>query len=232
MIGKVESLLNLRLDLKPFYRMAAKDPTLARLTKELRGLKSPTTETVFEALIDSIIEQQISLRVARTFQTRLVNRYGESLEVGGSIYRAFPTATALANADLGDLRGLGLSTRKAEYVRDISKAVAKGDVDLEGMRKIKGSSKVIEELTSLRGVGRWTAELVMIRGMARFDVVPADDLGVRRSISQLFFKGKVATTDMVRELAIDWGNWRGLAIFYVIMADHYGIGADLGRSSR
>jgi len=132
---------------------------------------------------------------------------------------------------------LGLSTRKAEYVRDIAKAVASGDIDLEGLRNARNAEKVIQELTSLRGVGRWTAELVMIRGMARFEAVPADDLGVRRSISRLFFKGRPATADMVRDLANGWGNWRGLAAFYVIVADLYGMdlrqrGGSDGRESK
>jgi DNA-3-methyladenine glycosylase II len=229
-IKKVGSILNLELDLKPFYRMAANDPLLAKLTKELRGLKSPTTETIFEALIDSIIEQQISLNVARTFEMRLIKKFGQSIEVSGSTHYAFPTSDVLSIADIADLRSLGLSNRKAEYVRDIAKASANGDIDLEGLRATEDASKVVEELTSLRGVGRWTAELVMIRGMARFEVAPADDLGIRRSISHFFFKGEPATAEMVRQLAKGWGAWGELAVFYVIMAEQYGVGADSGRS--
>ncbi len=167
------------------------------------------------------------MKVARVFQFRLIKMYGESLEIGGSKYHAFPIPQALAKADQSDLRGIGLSTKKAEYVRDVAKAVADGDIDLEGLRKMRDAEKVIEELTSRRGVGRWTAELVMIRGMARFEAVPADDLGVRRSISRFFFHGKPVSTEMVRELSDGWGIWKGLGIFYVIMADHYGIGTGL-----
>jgi DNA-3-methyladenine glycosylase II len=63
----------------------------------------------------------------------------------------------------------------------------------------------------------------MIRGMGRFDAIPADDLGIKRAISRFYFDGKTTSASQVRSLASKWGKWRGLASFYVIMAERIGI---------
>jgi DNA-3-methyladenine glycosylase II len=223
---KVNALLNLQLDLKPFYRIASKnDPILAQLVLKLKGLKSPRTETVFEALVDSIIEQQISLDVARVLQLRLIKRFGERAKIDNAIYYAFPQTADLSNATVEEMRDLGLSTRKAEYIRDCAKAVVKGEIDLQSLQGRSNPEDIIEDLVNLRGIGPWTAELVMIRGMGMFDAIPADDLGIKRTISHFYFDGKTTSSSQVRSLASRWGKWRGLASFYLIMAER--IGAEL-----
>ncbi len=222
--SKVNALLNLQLDLRPFYRIASRnDPVLTQLVLKLKGLKSPRTETVFEALVDSIIEQQISLDVARVLQLRLIKRFGERVKIDNAIYYAFPQPASLSKATIEEMRNLGLSIRKAEYIRDSAKAVVEGRIDLESFRGRSSPEDIIEELTNLRGIGPWTAELVMIRGMGRFDAIPADDVGIKRTISRFYFDGKATSASQVRSLASKWGKWRGLASFYLIMAEHNGI---------
>jgi DNA-3-methyladenine glycosylase II len=72
----ISSMFNIHEDLAPFYRAVEKDGILTFLISQLRGVKSPTTPTVFEALVDSIIEQQISLTAAHSVETRLVRAFG------------------------------------------------------------------------------------------------------------------------------------------------------------
>ena len=75
----ISTVFNLQLDLDRFYQSVAHDKTMARITQRLRGLKSPSTPTVFESLIDSIIEQQISLKAAHSLQRRLIEAFGDRL---------------------------------------------------------------------------------------------------------------------------------------------------------
>ena len=98
-----------------------------------------------------------------------------------------------------------------------------GKIDLESFGGGSKAENVIEELTKLRGIGHWTAELVMIRGMGRFDAIPADDLGIRRVISLFYFDNKVTSANQVRQLATKWGKWRGLASFYLMMAERFSV---------
>ncbi len=213
----ISTVFNLRLDLDRFYQAVAHDKTMARITQRLRGLKSPSTPTVFEAIIDSIIEQQISLKAAWSLQRRLIQAFGDTLSLNGKTVHVFPRPESLAQATTEQLRGCGLSVRKSEYVRGIAGLVADG-LDLEAL-KAKGEAEIIEELTRIRGVGLWTAEMSMVRGMQKFDAFPADDLGLRRVISHYYYQDRKITSEEARRTAEAWKGWRGLASFYLIMAE-------------
>jgi DNA-3-methyladenine glycosylase II len=108
----VGSMFNADLDLKKFYADIRHDITLAKLSQQLRGLKSPTTPTVFEALIDSIIEQQISLAVAHSLQRKMIKTFGTPLVIANDTYYTFPTPHQLASATVDQLRQCGFEHEK------------------------------------------------------------------------------------------------------------------------
>jgi DNA-3-methyladenine glycosylase II len=212
-------LLNLKLDLNPFFEDVRNDKVMSALVRKLRGLKSPTTATVFEALIDSIVEQQISLNVAHSLAKKLIKTFGDTLEIANEVYYAFPTPQKLASATIEQLRQCGLSAKKAEYIKEISKLVSDRKLDLEKFKEYEDLEEIINELDKIRGIGIWTAELTMVRGMQKFEAIPADDLGVRRCISHYYFGGSKISAEEARHIAEKWGNWKGLASFYLIMAE-------------
>lgn len=217
----VRRIFNLDLDLQPFYEAMKGDRIMSQLILRLRGLRSPSTESVFEALVNSIIEQQISLQAAWSVQRRLTEAFGDALVLGEKIYYAFPRPERLAEATIEQLRACGLSGRKAEYVRGVSQLVVDG-LDLEGLRD-NDDEAIIQELRKIRGVGIWTAELTMVRGMQKFDSIPADDLGLRRVISHYYCNGRKISGQEARRAAEQWKGWRGLASFYLIMGERLGI---------
>lgn len=214
----VNSLFNLDFHLNAFYEEARNDEIIASLTQKLFGLKSPTTQFAFEALVDSIIEQQISLKVANTFERRIIKKWGDTLNLGDEVFYAYPTPNSLAAATQ-DLRTVGLSERKAEYIRNAASIIAEGKLNLETLKTCKNTNDVIEELDRLRGVGIWTAELTMLRGMSKLEALPADDLGLRRTISKYYCGGKPIVTTEARKIAENWGKWKGLAAYYLIVAE-------------
>ncbi len=216
-------LLNLGLDLKSFYKGVKHDAVLRRLTENLKGLRFMTTGSLFEALVYAICEQQISLVVARSIETKIIKAFGDTLRIGSDTYYAFPTPQALSEAPIQQLRACGLSQKKAEYVRDISRMVAREELDLDKFGSYKHSDEIIEELRKIRGIGLWTAEYVLIRGMSRLEALPADDLGIRRSISHYYFHDEKITAEQARRMGENWGPWRGLASFYLLSAQRLGI---------
>jgi DNA-3-methyladenine glycosylase II len=222
-VAQVASMLSTADDLAPFYLAVAGDPIMANLTHRLRGLKTPLTPTVFEALTDSIIEQQISLKAAHRIENRLIRTVGRQLEIGGTVYYAYPDPEILAGTPDNTLRSCGLTTRKGEYIRDISRQILSGDLDVEGFRKSTETESVISELVKIRGIGRWTAELTILRGLHRPDAFPADDVGVRRFISQFYLRGEKISSAGARTFAERWGAWKGFAAFYLEVADLLGI---------
>jgi DNA-3-methyladenine glycosylase II len=215
----ISRILNLNDYLTPFYQAVRNDPPMRELTQRLRGLKPPTTPTVFEALADSIIEQQISLAVARTLEARLTKMFGDSLVVDGQTYYAFPVPECLASATSEQFRLCGLSSMKGDYIRSAAERIVKGELDLESLRNTMDSEAIITELVKLKGVGRWTAELAILRGMHRLDAFPADDLGLRRSISRRYQRDGKISAGEARNIADQWGEWKGLAAYYLLIAD-------------
>ena len=75
---------------------------------------------------------------------------------------------------------------------------------------------MIERLTAQRGLGRWTAEWFLARGLGRPDVCPAGDLGVRRAVEALCFRGRPCDTARVRRRALAWRPYRSLAVHYLL----------------
>jgi len=218
----VRWLFDLNYDLKPFYEHVINDKVMARLTRELRGLKSPATVTVFEALFDSIVEQQISLHVAHGLERNVIQSFGDRLKLGSEVYYAYPTPQNLVSATVEELRKCGLSQRKAEYLKNVSRLIVEGELDLEGLKDCTDRDAIINTLDRIRGVGVWTTELTMVRGM-RKDALPADDLGLRRVISRYYCDDKRITSREARVIAEKWGIWKGLAAFYLIMGEIVGI---------
>jgi DNA-3-methyladenine glycosylase II len=219
----VTSIFNINDDLIPFYRYVRADPVMSALITALRGLKSPTTPTIFEALVDSIVEQQISLSVAHVMQRRLIMRFGDSLAIQGSRYYCYPGPDVLSDVTDEQFRECGLSFRKGEYIRDISRSLVIGELDLDSFGRYPDTDEIVTELSRIRGIGRWTAELTLLRGMHRLDAFPADDLGVRRLISSYYRGGNPITAMEARNIAAGWGEWKGLAAFYLVMAELHGV---------
>jgi DNA-3-methyladenine glycosylase II len=219
----VASILSITDDLSAFYRAVADDPVLADLTNRLRGVRAPVTPTVFEALADSIIEQQISLNAAHSIENRLIRAVGKPLDLDGNVFYCYPDPAVLAGTPDSTFRGCGLTTRKGEYIRDISRLILEGGLDVENFRNYQDTETVIEELVKIRGIGRWTAELIVLRGLHRPDAFPADDIGVRRFIAQFYCPGRKISAAEARAFAERWGTWKGFAAYYLEAADLLGI---------
>ena len=215
----ISRIFNLDLDLNPFYQKVKKDEVMGKLIYQLCGLKSPITPTIFEALVDSIIEQQISLKAAHSIEERIIKSFGDSMDVKNMIYYTYPSPENLYHLELQDLRDCGVSFRKAEYIRDISINIVNRKLKLDNFVNLDNTKEIIEELTKIRGVGLWTAELTLLRGLGRFDTLPADDIGLRRAISHFYKDDAQVSATEAREIASSWGDWKGLAGFYLIMAD-------------
>ncbi|MFA0833695.1 MAG: DNA-3-methyladenine glycosylase [Methanobacterium formicicum] len=215
----VYRIFNLGLDLHPFYEQVKSDPVLSPITGRLYGLKNPSTPTLFEALVDSIIEQQISLKAAHSIENRLIKNVGRSVHLYGQDYYSYPSPEDLTDLDLEKLRNCGLSHKKAEYIHDLALDIVQKDVNLQSIEKMNTTTEMVEELTQIRGIGVWTAEMALLRGLCRLDAIPANDISLQRVIGNFYgVDGKLAS-EKIREIASSWGKWKGLTSYYLIVAD-------------
>jgi len=212
--GALDQLLGLQVDLSGFYRVAAQDPLLDALAQRFRGLKPPRFPTVFEALVNAIACQQITL----TQGIRLLNRLAEAHGQGtaGTRARALPDARRLANADPPALRSLGLSRQKAQALLDLAQEVATGSLDLDRLGELD-DAMAVRRLRALRGIGRWTAEYALLRGLGRLNVFPGDDVGARNNLQR--WLGLTAPLDYaaVHRTLAAWQPYAGLVYFHLLL---------------
>ena len=203
----VRKLLGLELELGPFHAFAQREPVLAEAVKRFPGFRPPLAPDPFEALVSSITAQQVSLHAAFAIRSRLIDRYGEP----GEHAVAFPTRERIALADEDELRALGFSSRKAEYVL----GVAREELDFDELAQLP-DDEVKARLTSLRGLGEWSADWFLARHLARPEAWPAGDLGLRKAV--LAFYPDV--TD-VRAAGERFRPFQNLSAHYLLTALRY-----------
>jgi len=202
-------------DLTSLYVFMDKDAVLRGLKLKFYGLKAGSIgATVFESIIKSIIQQQISIGVAFSITNKMVTRFGEKVEAGGVIYYDFPTSKRLAEAALEEIRQCGLSWRKAEYIKGIAVETVDGEFDPERLMSLS-NERVAETLKRFRGVGTWTAEMVLSAGLKRNACIPAGDLGVRRTFSRFYSDERILSETEVRRIAEGWREFTKDIVYYI-----------------
>jgi len=212
---KLDEIFSFSQDLTSFYAFMDKDPVLRDLKLKFYGLKAGSIgTTVFESIIKSIIQQQISIRVAFSITNKMVTKFSEKIETEGIIYYDFPTPKQFSEATLEEIRFCGVSWKKAEYIKGIADKTAEGEFDPESLRS-GSNEKVVENLKKFRGVGTWTAEMVLATGLKRGATVPAGDLGVRRTFTKLYSEDKILSEAEVRIIAKEWGEFTKDLVYYI-----------------
>jgi DNA-3-methyladenine glycosylase II len=175
-------LFSLDHPIEEFYRLTRAEPVLRGTERKFRGLRLPRDANLFEALLHSIVGQQLSVASANAVKRRLLDRYGTALDADGVEVPVLPSPRALLAAGPDGLRAVGLSRAKSAALVELARWSAKppslarlGRAPLEAART---------ELERLRGVGRWTADNALLRGAGRPDVFVAGDLGVRVALDR------------------------------------------------
>ena len=206
--------------------LAAADPKLAKLMQRAGGfrLRIASTQSPFEALVESIVYQQLHGKAAATIHRRLLESFAE-LEPGreGEI-AAHPTAQHILDAPNAQLRAAGLSANKTLALRDLAAKTLDGTVPTLAQVRRMSDEAIIEHLTQVRGIGKWTVEMFLIFRLGRPDVLPTSDYGVRKGFALTFGKLKPADKvtpldlpkpDVMEKRAERWKPWRSVASWYM-----------------
>jgi DNA-3-methyladenine glycosylase II len=188
--------------------LAEADPILGAYVRRYLGLRPLAIPDPFEALVWAILGQQINISFAAKLKRVLLERYGRVVEHDGQVYRLFPAPDRLVDVTPEELRPLRFSRQKSLYVRELARALASGELDLEALRA-EPDEAVVAELTRIKGIGRWTAEYLLLRGFGRRDAIPAGDMGLRIFLGRVLGLGRNATELEVREWAAPFAPYRG-----------------------
>jgi DNA-3-methyladenine glycosylase II len=212
--------------------LSAADPKLAKLiqragpfTMRISGGQSP-----FEALVESIIYQQLHGKAAATIHRRLLESFGPGLAPNSvdSTARAMglphPSPQQILDCPNEQLRAAGLSANKSLALRDLAAKTIDGTVPTLAHIRRMSDEAIVTHLTQVRGIGKWTVEMLLIFRLGRPDVLPVSDYGVRKGFALTF--GKLKPTDKVTPLdlpkpdvmekrAKKWHPWCSVASWYL-----------------
>jgi DNA-3-methyladenine glycosylase II len=177
----VRRMLGVEVDLTPFYRSASKVQWLHPLVSRMRGVRPPRYPTVWEACVNAIVFQQISLHAASSIMSRFIRGLSEPVERNGARLYRFPSAEQFLSAPESLLRSAGLSAGKLATLRRVADALGAGVLDEPQLERLP-SPNAAALLQSIKGIGPWTAVVILLRGLGRLDVFPANDTSVARNL--------------------------------------------------
>ncbi|MFT8319882.1 MAG: DNA-3-methyladenine glycosylase [Bacillus sp. (in: firmicutes)] len=164
----------------------------------------------YNCLVKCIIHQQLNLKFAYTLTQRFVTTYG--FEKEGVWF--YPQPETVAELTVEELRELQFSTRKAEYVINLSKQIADGNLHLEHLEQ-KTDEEIMAELLPLRGIGPWTVQNFLLFGLGRDNLFPIADIGIQNALKNLLQLEKKPTKEQMEELIIHWHPYLSYASLYL-----------------
>jgi|TARA_B110000196_G_scaffold51468_1_gene42274 AraC family transcriptional regulator of adaptative response / DNA-3-methyladenine glycosylase II len=203
-IERLRTLLAIDEDPAPIVSHLLNDHLVGASVAQHPWLRVPRCWDPFETSVRIIIGQQISVAAATTITGRIAHKLGEQLSVGGTLDRVFPNAATLAKANL---KGLGLTDKRATTLEHFAKAVANGNLDL----RLNGAiEEVVSRWSALPGIGPWTAHMAAMRVLQHNDAMPSSDLGIRRTASKL--AGNSISSKELDNRSLPWRPFRSWAV--------------------
>ncbi len=154
---------------------------------------------LFAALAGSIVSQQLSTKAADTIWSRL------ETACKGEV-----TAETILKIRLPSMRKAGLSAAKSKSLKELAGAVMRGDVDFKKLAKMP-EEEAIASLSKIWGIGRWTAEMFLMFALEREDIFSSGDLGLIRSMEQIYGIPKDSPKEVYVEIAERWAPHRSFA---------------------
>tara|TARA_A100001037_G_scaffold40769_1_gene31890 strand:+ start:4450 stop:5073 length:624 start_codon:yes stop_codon:yes gene_type:complete len=159
---------------------------------------------LFDSLINSIVSQQLSTRVAKIIRSRLYS-FKNIQQFTPIIFLDF---------DVNDMRACGLSGAKCRYIKSISKICFESPDFLNNLIP-KTDQQIIAELTNLYGVGEWTAQMFLIFALKRIDVFALNDAGLLKGIRHTYFHGELVGLDRIQDVVNTWKPYRTIGAWYM-----------------
>ena len=163
---------------KEIEYLKSKDKKLAEVIDKVGHIDRTVDTDLFSSVVHHIIGQQISTKAQQTIWQRMNEKYGHV------------TPEVIDSADAAELQSLGMTFRKAEYIKDFSHKVVSGEFSLEAVWHMS-DEEAVEALSSLKGVGVWTAEMILLFCMQRPDILSFGDLAIQRGMRMVYHHRKI-----------------------------------------
>jgi methylated-DNA-[protein]-cysteine S-methyltransferase len=189
--------------------LRASDPSLARLIDTMGPfrLRLQKTSSVFGALAQAIVYQQLTGKAAATIFARVCALFPHRSD--GLVARR------VLRASDAKLRAAGLSRSKVLSLRDLARRAESREIPTLAEAQAMEDHEIVSRLTEVRGIGRWTAEMFLIFRLGRPDVLPVDDYGVRKGFATALRKRTLPTREALERRGMRWKPYRTVASWYL-----------------
>jgi DNA-3-methyladenine glycosylase II len=167
----------------------------------------PVNKNITQALVWSILSQQLSIVVAKVLYGRFLDLFGGRV----------PTASQILELSKDQIRSIGVSERKAEYILNVAQFIVDHKITFTKLQKMD-DGEVIDLLSQIKGVGRWTVEMLLMFGLGREDVFAVDDLGIQKAMIELFNLGDLTKKELrlkMMELSKRWSPYRTYVCLHI-----------------
>ena len=170
--------------------------------------RNPKPISHFEALVESVISQQLAVKAADTIHARVVKL------AGGKV-----TPAKVLKISEPAMREAGVSGAKYKTIQGLADASHSKRIDINKLHEIKSDEEIFDQLTSLWGIGPWTVDMFMMFQLGRLDIWPTGDLGVRRGYEKIYkLKEEITPKELDKKgdkfkpyrSIVAWYCWRAL----------------------
>jgi DNA-3-methyladenine glycosylase II len=202
--ARPQSISNKRLFEKAVEHLKKTDPKLEAIIRAQGEISFRTEGEMFESLVESILGQQLAWAAASAIIKRVRALYENGTLSAGCIHKT----------PAKKLRAAGVSPQKIRYLKDLSSRIVKGRLNLESL-KDKPDADLLQELDEVLGIGPWTIQMLLIFTLGRPDVLPTEDLGIRKAIQNVYALKELPRKKEIEELAKSWHPYCSVASLYL-----------------
>ena len=189
----------------PVRYLSKVDPQLGILIRTIGKYSIKIRANAFQSLVESIIYQQLAGSAANVIYGRFIKYYNNVMPTPMEI---------ISTSDIELKSKVGLSSKKIQYLKDLSTRVVEQKLDLDLLSTIS-DEEVINQLIQVKGIGRWTAEMFLIFCLGRPDVLPVTDLGIRKAMQKLYSIPELPKPEEMLAIAQSWRPYRTIATWYL-----------------
>ncbi len=183
----------------------AKDKKLKVLINQYAVPKFSPNDNYFDALSKSIIYQQLSGKVAKIIYTRFLSLFQNSI----------PTPNQYLNIQIVDLKDIGLSKQKINYINNVSNFFIKDNNKLKF--KTYSDKEIRKKLIAIKGIGQWTIDMFMMFTLCKPNILPVGDLGIKKAFKKLYNLKELPSENFMEEMSLPWQPYRTIACCYLWM---------------
>jgi DNA-3-methyladenine glycosylase II len=188
--------------------LSSKDEVLAELIATTAQFQTDarTTQSPYEALLESIAYQSISGKAAATIFNRVKALSGNGRP---------PSPEQMLKLRKPALRKAGLSAAKILAMKDLARKTLQGIVPTREQAMAMSDEELVRRLDSVRGIGAWTVEMFLIFSLRRPDVLPIHDLGVKKGWCVAYGKKHMPKPKELLAFGERWRPYRTIASWYM-----------------